>query len=150
MARQNYVLNESGVAIDHLKSYFIKTAAPWLAKETPGGSRTGIMDSVHRFLDWLELAVFLSVHLYGEILPVQWEDTAAYAAERHLKHTMPREVDFVPVGRQLTKKLWKRAHCVSNCKQWYELDQIHINPEGFRKMAAAEGLPSWIRFRDGA
>ncbi|KAF0309731.1 hypothetical protein FJT64_019190 [Amphibalanus amphitrite] len=51
---------------------------------------------------------------------------------------------------QLTKKLWKRAHCVSDCKQWYKLDQIHINPEGFRKMAAAEGLPSWIRFHDGA
>ncbi|KAF0313473.1 hypothetical protein FJT64_016008 [Amphibalanus amphitrite] len=39
---------------------------------------------------------------------------------------------------------------VSGLGQWYELDQIHINPEGFRKMAAAEGLPSWIRFRDGA
>ncbi|KAF0301930.1 hypothetical protein FJT64_025935 [Amphibalanus amphitrite] len=113
------------------------------------GNATEVTDAL---LGIAEAVIVLGpvVRLDGEILPVQWEDTAAYAAERHLKHTLPREVDFVPVGRQLTKKLWKRAHCVSDCKQWYELDQIHINPEGFRKMAAAEGLPSWIRFRDGA
>ncbi|KAF0288696.1 hypothetical protein FJT64_012932 [Amphibalanus amphitrite] len=48
------MLKESGVAIGDLKSYFMKTAALWLAQETPGGPRTGVTDGVHRLLDWLE------------------------------------------------------------------------------------------------
>ncbi|KAF0292186.1 Reticulocyte-binding protein 2 a [Amphibalanus amphitrite] len=47
-------LKESGVAIGDLKSYFIKTAALWLAQEPHGGPRTGVTDGVHRLLDWLE------------------------------------------------------------------------------------------------
>ncbi|KAF0308653.1 hypothetical protein FJT64_020149 [Amphibalanus amphitrite] len=48
------ILKESGVAIDDLKSYFMKTAALWLAQEPHGGPRTGVTDGVHRLLDWLE------------------------------------------------------------------------------------------------
>ncbi|KAF0309379.1 hypothetical protein FJT64_019502 [Amphibalanus amphitrite] len=48
------MLKESGVAIDDLKSYFMKTAALWLAQEPHGGPRTGVTDGVHRLLDWLE------------------------------------------------------------------------------------------------
>ncbi|KAF0289540.1 hypothetical protein FJT64_012239 [Amphibalanus amphitrite] len=48
------ILKESGVAIGDLKSYFIKTAALWLAQETHGGPRTGVTDGVRRLLDWLE------------------------------------------------------------------------------------------------
>ncbi|KAF0310865.1 hypothetical protein FJT64_018269 [Amphibalanus amphitrite] len=47
-------LEESGAAIVGLKSYFVKTAALWLAQEPHGGSRTGVTDGVHRLLDWLE------------------------------------------------------------------------------------------------
>ncbi|XP_043210608.1 uncharacterized protein LOC122375343 [Amphibalanus amphitrite] len=48
------VLKESGLAIVGLKSYFIKTAALWLAQEPHGGPWTGVTDGVHRLLDWLE------------------------------------------------------------------------------------------------
>ncbi|KAF0303963.1 hypothetical protein FJT64_024105 [Amphibalanus amphitrite] len=48
------ILKESGVAIGDLKSYFIKTAALWVAQEPHGGPRTGVTDGVHRLLDWLE------------------------------------------------------------------------------------------------
>ncbi|XP_043226811.1 uncharacterized protein LOC122383971 [Amphibalanus amphitrite] len=48
------ILKESGVAIGDLKSYFMKTAALWVAQETHGGPRTGVTDGVHRLLDWLE------------------------------------------------------------------------------------------------
>ncbi|KAF0306862.1 hypothetical protein FJT64_021758 [Amphibalanus amphitrite] len=49
------MLKESGVAIgDLLKSYFIKTAALWVAQEPHGGPWTGVTDGVHRLLDWLE------------------------------------------------------------------------------------------------
>ncbi|KAF0300444.1 hypothetical protein FJT64_027057 [Amphibalanus amphitrite] len=48
------ILKESGVAIGDLKSYFMKTAALWVAQEPHGGPRTGVTDGVHRLLDWLE------------------------------------------------------------------------------------------------
>ncbi|KAF0292018.1 hypothetical protein FJT64_009962 [Amphibalanus amphitrite] len=49
------MLKESGVAIgDLLKSYFMKTAALWVAQEPHGGPRTGVTDGAHRLLDWLE------------------------------------------------------------------------------------------------
>ena len=40
------------MAIEDLKSYFIKTAALWMAQETPGG--LWITHGMHRLLDWLE------------------------------------------------------------------------------------------------
>ncbi|KAF0314758.1 Protein mab-21-like 3 [Amphibalanus amphitrite] len=46
-------LKESG-ASPALKSYYIKTAALWLAQDRPAGSWTGVVDGVWTILDWLE------------------------------------------------------------------------------------------------
>ena len=86
--------------------------------------------------------------LSGEVLPTKWESTAAYALERRLIHTLPRGggANFVPVGRQLTKKLRRMPHCVSDCLQWYKRDGVHLNTEGYQKVAKMDRLPEWIEF----
>ena len=81
--------------------------------------------------------------LSSEVLPVQWEDTAAFAMERRLLHSLPKGVNFVPVGRQLTKKMRRRPHCVSDCGQWYGGDGVHLNSEGYEKVAKLDRLPEW-------
>ena len=84
--------------------------------------------------------------LSSEALPVQWENTAAFALERRLLHTLPRGADVVPLGRQLTKKLQRRPHCVSDCFQWYKRDGVHLNTEGYQKLAKMDRLPEWVEF----
>ena len=84
--------------------------------------------------------------LSGEVLPTKWESTSAYALERRLIHTLPRGAVFVLVGRQLTKKLRRRPHCVSDCLQWYKRDGVHLNTAGYQKVAKMDRLPEWIEF----
>ena len=98
------------------------------------------------------LGVAESVVVFGpiarpvsEVMPVQWEETAAFRAERRLLQFLPRDVKLVPLGRQLTKKMRRRHYCVSDCLQWYRPDGVHLNPEGYSKVAQYEKFPEWVR-----
>ena len=83
-----------------------------------------------------------------ELLPVKWEETAAFLADRRLIHSLPKEVIFVSLGRQLTKKLYKKHHVVSDCWSWYQRDGVHLARYGYVKVARAPGLPEWLCFPD--
>ncbi|KAF0305775.1 hypothetical protein FJT64_022651 [Amphibalanus amphitrite] len=49
---KNYM--REGGANPSLKSYYLKTAALWLAQDRPAGSWTGVVDGVATILDWLQ------------------------------------------------------------------------------------------------
>ena len=90
----------------------------------------------------------------GEQDGIAWEKTAAYHLERAVKKVVEKlekehtgvVFKFVPLGRYLTKKQKKRHVIRSECSVWYRADGIHLNEEGYSKIADAEHLPVWIRF----
>ena len=73
--------------------------------------------------------------LDGEINGARWEHTSAFHLERRLLHGLPEEVQFVPLGRQLTKKWAGRHSCVDGCARWYTMDSIRLSAEGYARLA---------------
>ena len=91
--------------------------------------------------------------LDGDLAGLAWEKTAAFHLERAAKraveavaanHTEAR-IQFVPLGRCLTKKQGGR-HCVRpECAGWFRGDLVHLSLSGYEKLADAQHLPIWVR-----
>ena len=88
----------------------------------------------------------------GELRGIAWEKTAAFHLERRtmkmaMKLAETMNVKYVTLGRCLTKKAIGR-HAITEdvFTEWYRPDGIHLNGEGYSKIADAMHLPVWIRF----
>ena len=86
---------------------------------------------------------------YDETLP--WEQTASYKLDRKVKEAAEAD-EFVSLGKALTMKMGRKSrHLITNdCRQWFAGDGIHLNPRGYRKVAAVERFPSWVVLRAAA
>ena len=88
----------------------------------------------------------------GELEGNAWEKTAAFHLERRTLK-MTREVaeklgitiNYVTLGRGLTKKREGRHAITSACYDWYRRDGVHLHSEGYAKLADALHLPVWLR-----
>lgn len=93
----------------------------------------------------------------GELAGVAWEKTAAFHLERTTKRVVEAlaeqqegaAVQFVPLGRYLTKKQGGRHAVRAECQCWYQDDRVHLNSSGYQKLADAEHLPVWLQFAAG-
>ena len=83
--------------------------------------------------------------LSGEIIPIKWEQTATFHLERRLKHALAGKVQFVPLGRQLTRKQHNVRSLNSECADWFRKDLTHLSPEGYGRVADAPALPIWVK-----
>ena len=83
--------------------------------------------------------------LSGEMPGLRWERSAAFHLERRLSHQLPAAAKFIPLGRQLTKKLHNRYSFRPECAVWYAADGTHLSPEGYAKVADSAGLPVWLK-----
>ena len=87
----------------------------------------------------------------GELRGIAWEKTAAFHLERQtLKMAMKLaetwNIKYVILGRCLTKKGTGRHAFTGDVTAWYKRDGIHLNSEGYSKIADAMHLPVWIQF----
>ncbi|KAF0286751.1 hypothetical protein FJT64_001496 [Amphibalanus amphitrite] len=83
--------------------------------------------------------------LSGEVVPIKWEQTATFHFERRLKHVLDGSVQFVPLGRQLTRKQRNVRSLNSECAMWFRQDLVHLSPEGYGRVADAPELPIWVK-----
>ena len=83
--------------------------------------------------------------LSGEVAPVKWEQTAAFHLERRLKHQLPPRVQFVPLGRQLTRKMNNIRSLNAGCAEWFRPDHTHLSPAGYERVADAPDLSIWVK-----
>ena len=86
---------------------------------------------------------------YDITLP--WELTASYKLDRKTK-IVTTEDEFVSVGKALTKKMGRKSrHLITEeCRRWFDVDGIHLSPEGYKKVAEVQKFPPWLVLRAGA
>ena len=82
--------------------------------------------------------------LSGEMFGARWEQTAAFHLERRLRHGLPKQVRFIPLGRQLTRKEHNRHAITPGCLPWYQPDRTHLSPAGYEKLQDSLEFPIWI------
>ncbi|KAF0300942.1 hypothetical protein FJT64_026668 [Amphibalanus amphitrite] len=101
-------------------------------------------DVTRALLDVAEGVVVLGPlpRLDGEINGARWEQTSAFHLERRLLHGLPDEAQFVPLGRQLTKKWAGRHSCIDDCARWYAMDGVHLSADGYARLA--DIIPIWL------
>ena len=83
----------------------------------------------------------------GEALGVTWEYTVAYHLERTLLKM--KRGKFIPLGRNLTRKMGRNRHGLLGSQQWFLPDGVHLSPEGYDRLADAIHLPVWVTIGAG-
>lgn len=83
---------------------------------------------------------------YGRDAGECWADCPGFAAQQATKRVCGEHpnVEFVPLGRSLTK-MYKRWHLVGDDSGRYFLpDGVHLSPEG--EEAVLHRIPAWLRW----
>ncbi|KAF0290294.1 hypothetical protein FJT64_011510 [Amphibalanus amphitrite] len=89
--------------------------------------------------------------LAGEVIGTTWEATAAYHLERTLlKAQLDPVARVLPLGRALTRKMGRKRHGLMGCNRWYQQDGIHLNRDGYEKVADAGSFPVWLTLKPEA
>ena len=87
----------------------------------------------------------------GQVMGTAWEKMASYFLERAMKKMIKTtrgrtrcSIQYVILGRVLTRKLMGCHSVREDCRDWYRPDEVRLSQAAYERVT--DLLPIWLRF----